>query len=240
MAVDRTRLAAGLAAIVADVPGQEELPDRLCQACLAALPVDGVGLSLMTGEHAGARMLLGATDEVGQQIEELQFSLGEGPCVTAFSEARPVLVPDVKGDEARRHWPAFAEQVVFTGVRSLFAFPLQVGAIGIGVLDCHSSQPGSLSEITEALVVATAVTSALLDYQARILTSAQPELIDLSWRDHATVHQATGMISSQLNVPTDTALARLRAHTFRAGRPLKEVAADVMSRRLRFTDEDEG
>jgi GAF domain-containing protein len=242
MAVDRIRLAEGLAAIVADVPGQEDLPEGLCQACLAALPVDGVGLSLMTNEHAGGRMLLGATDAVGNKIEELQFSLGEGPCVTAFSEARPVLVSDVKADEARGQWPAFAEQVVSTGVRSLFAFPLQVGVIGIGVLDCHRAQPGPLEEVTEALVVATAVTSALLDYEARVLSAAEvrPELIELSWLDHATVHQATGMVSSQLNAPTDTALARLRAYAFREGQPLKEVAGDVVARRLRFTSEDGG
>ena len=240
--VDRIRLAEGLAAIVADVPGQDDLPGRLCQACLAALPVDGVGLSLMTNEHAGGRMLLGATDEAGNKIEELQFSLGEGPCVTAFSEARPVLVPDVKCDQSRLQWPALAEQVVRTGVRSLFAFPLQVGAIGIGVLDCHRARPGPMEAVTEALVVATAVTTALLDYQARVLVAAevQPELIDLTWRDHAIVHQATGMVSSQLDAPTDTALARLRAYAFREGRPLKEVAADVVARRLRFTSEDGG
>ncbi|MDA3623912.1 GAF and ANTAR domain-containing protein [Saccharopolyspora sp. WRP15-2] len=242
MAVDRIRLAEGLAAIVADVPGQEGLPERLCHACLAALPVDGVGLSLMTNEHAGGRMLLGATDAAGSKIEELQFSLGEGPCVTAFSEARPVLVPDVTTDEVRLRWPAFAEQVAAAGVGSLFAFPLQVGAIGIGVLDCHRIRTGPLEEVTEALVVATAVTAALLDHQARVLSAAEvkPELIDLSWRDHAAVHQATGMVSSQLSVPTDTALARLRAHAFCEGRPLKDVAADVVARRLRFSEEDGG
>ncbi len=236
--VDRTQFAQALTAIVAEVRKAEELPERLCQACVAALPVDGVGLSLMTGRHPGSRMLLAASDDAGRDIEEVQFSLGEGPCVTAFQQARPVLVPDITDREARLQWPAFVEDLADRGVRALFAFPLQVGAIGIGVLDCHRAEPGPLEEVTEALVVANALTTAVLDYQAGSLTTLdKPELIDLSWRSHATVHQATGMASSQWRVPTEEALARLRTHAFREGRPLEELANDVVIRRVRFHPE---
>ncbi len=238
--VDRIRLAQALAAIVSDGPAPEDWPARLCRECVTALPVDGVGLSLMTSEPGG-RMLLGATDEVGFQIEELQFSLGEGPCVTAFSQARPVLVPDVTTREARAQWPVFADEVAALDVRGLFAFPLQVGAIGIGVLDCHRRRAGELAELADALAVATAVTTVLLDYQLRALSPGQtrPELADVSWRDHAAVHQATGMLASQLELPTAAALARLRAYAFRQGRPVHEVAVEVLARRVRVPHEDD-
>ena len=68
-------------------PSAAELPRRLCAACHAVLPVDGVGLSLMARDQPNGRMLLGASDALGAQIEELQFSLGEGPCVSAFADA---------------------------------------------------------------------------------------------------------------------------------------------------------
>src|SRR5947208_14656143 len=126
MAVDRVRLARALTAIVATTPETGRLPDRLCAACADALPVDGARLPLMTRDQTGGRALLGASDVVGARIEDLQFDLGEGPCVTAFGEARPVLVPDLQDDEPRVRWPMFTREVQVAGVGSLFAFPLQV------------------------------------------------------------------------------------------------------------------
>ena len=52
----------------------------------------------------------------------------------------------------------------------------------------------------------------------------------------AEVHQATGMISVQLGVPTAEALVRLRAHAYSRDRLIDDVAADVVARRLRFDD----
>src|SRR5256885_3628891 len=105
MAVDRVRLAGALTAIVAGAPEIRLFPERLCAACVNVLPVDGVGLSLMTRDQPGGRALLGASDAVGARIEELQFDLGEGPCFSAFNDARPVLVPDLQDDEPRVRWP---------------------------------------------------------------------------------------------------------------------------------------
>jgi hypothetical protein len=55
---------------------------------------------------------------------------------------------------------------------------------------------------------------------------------------HHVVHQASGMIAAQLDVNVADALVRLRAHAFANDRPLAEVAADVVARRLRFAPED--
>jgi len=53
------------------------------------------------------------------------------------------------------------------------------------------------------------------------------------------VHQATGMISIQLDVTMEEALVRLRAHAYGSERPLGEVAEDVVARRLRFNNLDD-
>lgn len=235
MAIDRMRFAGTLAMAVAE-PSAAELPWRLCEACHAVLPVDGVGLSLMTRDQPGGRMLLGASDALGVRIEELQFSLGEGPCVSAFGEAVPVLVPDLQAEEARSRWPMFTRGAADSGIGAVFAFPLQVGVIGIGVLDCHRRRPGPFLEITDALAVTGAVTTALLDLGVLTDASAGGEsLVDLSWRTHAVVHQATGVLSADLEISPMEALSRLRAHAFRCSRPLDEVAEDVIAGRLRLT-----
>lgn len=233
MVVDRGQLADALFAIVEETADLADLPERLCGACLAALPVDGVGLSLMDGNHVGERALLGASDSTGIRLEELQFDLGEGPCASAFSDGQPVLVPDLSAGDARVRWPIFTHRAQTTSARALFAFPLQLGAISIGAMDCYRGQVGPLHEVTEALVVAEAVTLALLQAQAH---GGGPGLADLAVAHHAAVHQATGMVSVQLEISIEEAFVRLRAYAYRHDRSLDEVGAEVVARRLRFTD----
>lgn len=72
------------------------------------------------GEHRGALALSGAGAAV---LDDLQFTLGEGPCIAADHGTGPVLEPDLTGATAQ--WPAFAPSAVAHGCRATFAFPLR-------------------------------------------------------------------------------------------------------------------
>jgi AmiR/NasT family two-component response regulator len=61
-------------------------------------------------------------------------------------------------------------------------------------------------------------------------------LLDLGGADRIVVYQATGMIAAQLDDTTSNALARLRAAAFAAGRPMHDIAQDVVDRRVRFDE----
>jgi hypothetical protein len=102
----------------------------------------GVGLSVMAAD--GLRGITAASDPASERIEELQFLLGEGPCIDAFATRRPVLVLSL-ADGATHRWPVYAPAAYADGVRPVFAFPLQVGAALLGVLDVFRARPGSLS-----------------------------------------------------------------------------------------------
>jgi len=106
----------------------------------------------------------------------------------------------------------------------VFALPLQVGMSRVGALDVYRDSPGGLSgaEITDAVRIGDAVTQVLLRMDAT------PS--DFS----AEVYQAAGMITVQLEVEISEALARLRAYAYAEERPLREVARDVVARRLRL------
>ena len=75
---------------------------RLCQTCVEVLDVDGAAVAVMGG--AQAREVVFATDAVVQQLDELQFTLGEGPCVDAFRTREPVQVVDLDSDQAMERW----------------------------------------------------------------------------------------------------------------------------------------
>jgi hypothetical protein len=226
-------LVTGTAADV--VPG---LPQQLVDACAAALPVSGVGLIVMTDSGPGA--VLAATDGAARVMEELQFTLGEGPCVDASRQRRPVLQPELERTAPQR-WPAFAAGALDAGIRAIFALPLQVGGIPVGVLDLYRDTEGRLesAELAEALAFADAATTILLHLQADAGSQRiHPGLVALI-EDRAEVHQATGMVSVQAVLGLAEALMLLRAHAYSAERPILDVARDVIARVLRFNPEDD-
>jgi hypothetical protein len=211
----------------------------LCEACLRLLPVTGVAVSTLSGPiHTDT---VCATDDIAFAIEEMQFDLGEGPCWESFASGRPVSVPDLWLPEQPR-WPLFAEAVRKMRARAFFVYPLAVGATAVGVMALYRSTPGSLDGQAEhdARILAGTVAVELLN---RVLSAEDVDLMGGAnaarpspWRDHPqdrrTIHQATGMLMAQLDLPVGTAFARLRAHAFAAGVTVSDAAAAVVARSL--------
>ena len=108
---------------------------------------------LMSGDIP--RGSLSSTDNVSQLIEELQYTLGEGPCVDAYRQDGVVVEPDLAEPVARR-WPAFTPPALKAGVRAVFGFPLRVGMVRLGALNLYRDRPGLLNDgqHADALVVA--------------------------------------------------------------------------------------
>lgn len=213
------------------------LADRLVRVGRDAMDVTGVGLSLMT--PAGPSAVLAATDGSGRAIEELQFSLGEGPCVDSVKTGRPVLHSDL-AKTALQLWPGFTAGALEAGVAAVFAFPLQVGAITLGALDLSRDVAGRLKDgdVREAVALAGAATAVLLHLQ---MVSRPGDLhADLADNlvDRGVVHQATGMVAVQMESDLVDALTVLRARAFASGRPIVDVARDVVARKLRFSHDD--
>jgi GAF domain-containing protein/ANTAR domain-containing protein len=207
---------------------------RLCDACVDSLPgIVGAGLAVMTS--LPAQQMRYASDQVSARIEELQLMLGEGPCVEAFRRGRPVLAADLDDHGWVRRWPMFTPAAIDAGARALFALPLQVGAVCIGVIDLYRSVAGALTgdDLGEALAFADAATELLLAEQ---LPGGEVAGSGRIFSHRAVVHQATGMVSAQLEVSVADAFLRLRAHAYVAERGLDEVARDVVVRRLRFDE----
>ena len=207
-------------------------------AAAAALGVDGIAAGMGTGP-AGIVLAWGQ-QRTSAALEDAQFTLGQGPCAQALADGAPILVADLA--DAGERWPAFTPAARALGVGALFAFPLRIGAISVGVLRAHRAAAGPLSaqQLADALALTDAVTVLLLHGAAPETDAAGPASPAPcpGWAAPSTyraqVHQATGMISVQLDVPLAEALARLRAHAYAQDRRVAEVADDVVARRLRF------
>src|SRR4051794_20746233 len=121
---------------------------------------------------------------------------------------------------------------------AVFAFPLRVGGIRLGVLDLYRTTAGALSEeeLASALAFADAATAVLLHLQAGA-AGLDPPLDSLAvLDDRAEVHQATGVVSVQASVALQEALLLLRARAYAEQRSIGSLAHDVLRGVVDFDD----
>jgi hypothetical protein len=227
--MDETRLLGILTRLAAEPAPRTR---TLCSVCASVLGIDGVAVTLMTGGTVGP---VCASDRIAMRVEELQYVLGEGPCIDSHRLGAPVLEPDLAGPGSSR-WPTFGEQARTAGVGAVFAFPLRVGAVRIGAMTLYGLDTGPLGEerLADALTMADVIAHEILVIQSGATAGLLADDLAAVGEYRAEIHQASGMVSIQVDVSVADALVRLRAHAFSTGRPLRQVAADVVARRMRL------
>jgi hypothetical protein len=225
----RARILARLAA--ATSPDHET--KRLCEVCAEVTLMTGAGIVLMSGDTPQGSLC--TTNAVSALVEDLQFGLGEGPCVDAYHLDRPVLEPDLAATASSR-WLAFSGPALEAGVRAVFGFPLRVGAARLGALNLYRDRPGELTDDqhADAVVMADVAAHAVLVLQAHAAPGRLAAELEAGGDFRYVVHQATGMVAAQLEISVGQALIQLRAYAFGNGQTVAEVADDVVARKLRF------
>lgn len=214
--------------------GAGPAPARLCEGCAEIMAMTGAGIMLMSGDVPRGSVC--SSNAVSALIEDLQYTLGEGPCVDAYEHDQAVIEPDLAAAGVSR-WVAFTPGAVEAGARAVFGFPLRVGAVRIGALNLYRDRPGPLDDDqhADALVLAGVAARAVLGMQAGAPPGMLGAELDAGSDFRSVVHQASGMVSAQLEVSVGEALVRVRAYAFAHDRPLGAVAEDVVARRLRFS-----
>lgn len=211
-------------------------PWGLCGPFMTQLPVSGALLSIV--DRNGHRSTVTATDPVAARWDELELELGGGPLHDAMVDSHPRLVPDVAQSAIT---PLLGSPLARLGVRALFAFPLIMGSATVGVAGLYRTRPGGLSaeSLSRAIALARSATVPAVREALRLAES------EVETPDRVTgpglrreVHQATGMISAQLDVSTTEAFARLRAYAIATNRSITAVSLDVVDRTIDFLDLD--
>ena len=206
---------------------------RLCAVCPRIAGVEGAGVMLMSGDIP--RGSLCSSDDVSQLIEDLQFTLGEGPCVNAYHQDKVVTEPDLADPETAR-WFAFTPPALQAGARAVFGFPLRVGTVRLGALNLYRDRPGPLGaeQHADVLVLADVTARWVLETQAGTPDGVVSKALETEADFHFTVHNAAGIVSVQEDISVTESLIRLRAYAYSTDRPLADVAQDVIAHRLRL------
>jgi hypothetical protein len=224
--------------LLAAVDGRRgsDAADCLCKACVVLLNVDAAAISIIfDGTSSGT---LGASGEPARVYDELQFTLGEGPCLDAVARRTPILVVDL-ADSGDIRWPTYGPTMRNHQIRGVYAIPVVVAGEFVGALDLFRAEPGPLlgDDLSGAITAAELSALPLLDLldadmQAAVADPNSAAWAELNTLSRAEVSQATGMLVAQLQVEPAEALVRLRAHAYVTGRSATDVARDILDRQL--------
>lgn len=224
--------------LLAAVDGRRgvDAADSLCAACVTLFDIEAAAISLVfDGVSSGT---LGSSSAPARTYDELQFTLGEGPCLDSVKHEIPMLAVDLAKEP---RWPAYGPAMLAHNIRSVYALPIVVAAEFIGALDLFRVQPGELDGDALAGAIAAAELAGVTvldlldaDLQAAITDPSSNAWTELNALSRAEVSQATGMLVAQLGVEPAEALVRLRAYAYATGRSATDVAGDILDRRLKL------
>lgn len=239
--------AAGRRALIARLmamqpnPGNEsgmvDSLERLCRAAVHNLDVSGAAVSLMV--DVGATGVVAGANAHSLRMEELQFTFGEGPSLDAFAYRRLVLTADF--DDLRDgQWLAFTASALESDVRAVFAYPLQIGAITLGVFTVYRSRSGSFDTVAGSMAITFAeiATEIILDGDPDPRPGQLHPGLQTVWQNRAEIHQAQGVVMVDLGISLTDALIRMRAYAYARDMPLSKVARSIMAGDLVLGAED--
>src|SRR5512133_1651623 len=93
---------AGLSRLATNRLGLEDLLTRVATFAVRAIPgADGAGLTLLEADRANTIV---ATAAFVSEIDDIQYGIGQGPCITAAREGQIVMSGSL-GSDPRRHRP---------------------------------------------------------------------------------------------------------------------------------------
>jgi len=199
----------------------------VCDVVSERLVVDGAAIAVHT-DGIAVQELVAVAGEWARHLEEMQYTVGDGPAIEATETGSPVLITDLAGTDGR--WPGFAQVADEAGLGAAFVFPLRAGPAPIGTLDLFRRGPRPLSpdELAEAAALADIATEAVLADVGTAGAVPAPWL----WADvpghYDQVNIASGLLAGELRISVEEARVRLRADAFLHGVPVNDVARSVV------------
>jgi GAF domain-containing protein len=212
--------------LLVETQGVEEFLQGL--TAVAARLIPGGASCGMTVEPGGKPLTVACNSDVAAQVDELQYLLGEGPCLTALAGKALVRVDDIAGDT---RWPGFSKLALAYEIRSCVALPLFAGARMIGALTLYSphrqafgtGETERVEHFARSASRALAVAVRLASYTALV------DQLRASLATRAVIDQALGVIMAQNRCNQAEAFAVLRGASQQRNVKLRQLAEEIVA-----------
>jgi GAF domain-containing protein len=230
-------LAGSLSALGRFFVGESSL-DQTVQR-VVEIAVDAIPSAAMTGitmfvEHQPRTAFF--TDPEAVDIDRSQYSEGHGPCLHAFRHSETVRIDQLETDD---RWPAFRKRALEAGIRSTLSLPMVAdGRRPVGALNFYSRTGTGFDAHDEALGLLFGQQAAIVLANAQTYWDAHDfgSRIDQAQADRAVIEQAKGMLMASSDIDADRAFELLVAASQRENRKLRDIAAEIVTRRGRSAD----
>ncbi|MGV0790266.1 ANTAR domain-containing protein [Mycolicibacterium sp. XJ1819] len=173
-----------------------------------------------------------ATHPVAQQLDECQYELGEGPCVTAAQRPGPGFSAWPDQPRTASPWPRFSEAARQLGVEAVLSLSLLPAAIaprlsGALNLYCHASD--ALDEIDKdaILLLATHASLALATTEAVTAAKLHEAQLHQAIDSRDVIGQAKGILMGRRNISAEEAFNILRTSSQNLNIKLCDIAKVV-------------
>lgn len=208
----------------------EDLLTRVAHLAVHAIPgADGAGVTLL--EH-GVPDAIASSAPFVQEVDAVQYGLGEGPCISAAAERRTIRSGSLGGEAL---WPRFGPRVGRLGVHSVLSLPLALPEAVVGAINVYARRKDAFGEHAQRLGELFAEPAAVAVHNAQVLAQAQRVVgqLQAALASRAVIDQAIGILISRNGGTADEAFAALRAISQREQRKLADVARKVVDEAAR-------
>lgn len=207
-----------------------ELLGRVAEFAVQAIPgADGAGLTLLGPDRPDVRVRCA---EFVRQLDDIQYGLGEGPCISAALQGQTMRSGSLAADQ---RWPRFGPRAASLGVHSVLSLPLITPAGVVGAMNMYAHVRDAFddraAQAGEAFAGPAAVTvnnAQILDQTARLATQLQ---IALATRP--AIEQAIGILRARSGMDASGALRQLRLLSRKERLPLSGVAERIVEQAVR-------
>jgi len=189
---------------------------------------DAEGCGITLRDPHGNRTTSGASNELVERADAMQYTLEEGPCLTAWRDRVVVRVDDTLDDD---RWPRWCSDVQALGVRSALSAPLVAADDGLGAIKVYSTRAWAFDTRSEHLLTMFAAQAAVLLANVQSFDRARrmSDGLKASLRDRELVAMAKGMVMQRNGISEEQAFAVLVNEGHHQRRGLRAVAADLVA-----------
>jgi hypothetical protein len=194
---------------------------QITQGAVKAVPgIDWASLSVTTRD--GKIQTLAPTAELAVRADELQYELGEGPCLAAVLTEPIVQVDDIRTDP---RWPVYGPRAATDfGIGSQLAFQFRAEPHVRGGFNMYSRQPNQISAEARQMGMLFANLAA-----AALGWSRQDQTLNAALHSRSLVGQAIGVVMERYRLDSNRAFGFLVRTSQDSNTKLREVAASIVA-----------
>ncbi|OZC41519.1 hypothetical protein CH286_26360 [Rhodococcus sp. WWJCD1] len=221
---------AGLGRLAMSTMSLSETLSHVAEFAVRAIPgADGAGLTLL---HPDSPATIVASTDFVRVVDDIQYGLGQGPCITAAAEGITVRSGSLDADP---QWPEFGPRVGELGVHSVLSLPLMTKSVVLGAMNVYAHKPDAFDDRAAELGELFAVPAAISVQNARALDSAVQltEQLEKALSSRAVIDQAIGILISRTGCSDAEGYDKLRDISQTEHKKIAVVAQSMVSEAMK-------